>query len=909
MPQTYPDGTTAGGGKYVMRGGQWYPVNTGPVVVGSPDPTQPFKAPKADADIRNTQANTERTLAELDKLRDRRPAPPPGYRYTSDAKDAPLEPIPGGPKTGAADNPNTAAVRAQALQAYNAARLLSDQIVTMRDKFKAGPGSTSGLSGIADYFGGPANNAFDNAANAARGNVGTTLGFTGGQLNTATEAAMNVGPYLPSSWDYDANALDKMTQLEALRDKSIRQSIQVLGGIPDANGNITPVPQGVDPVEFAKKMWSSAPAGAPAPPGAPLILPPGGGGNSGGGPTPYAGPGPVADLNASGSTGSNVIGTGMNSVPNPQGEALYKEFLGLWAAGASDDTIRRWSQKIYGNVNPDVEAALTARKQGKKINFYPGQGLLTKDVDANLSRNPLDGLVADSASSPFGTFAVNFGNEATIGAPQWLAGKAGGNPDLTNIRFDTMNARNPNAAALGQLAGGAAGASLAELAAIRAAKAFGLGAKAVETWAPRVGDTVYGGVRGATGNPDNPGTGALLGGFSGLAGGMAGRAGVRAVGGAFRGIQNEAIRELGFRGIPLTTGQILGKSGIVGSAIKGIEDRLTSLPVVGDLIKSRRIEGLEGFNRSAFGDARQPIGAPPNYTIRAPGIDALDDDIGAAYRKALDGVNVTADAPFGADYGAAIRAGRALPEPMRGNAEFTLDTRVGNSFAPNGDLSGNNFQQSLRGLRGDISDNITSAYGKDFRNVAGQAEDALTGLVERQAPSVMPQYNAANQAYRLKEVLRSAVDRARNGSKSGELEVFTPSQLSDAAAANSRRFGNTQGTTKQPFYSLTRAGQDVLPSTVPDSGTAGRWATLALPTALGGAGYGLDQTGATDKATKAGIALGALLSLGGTRRAQRLFQTLLVDRPDAAIRIGDQIYSRQALGGIFGAPMMLDAQR
>jgi hypothetical protein len=899
MPQSYTEGQRllgSDGQIYIVRGGvptlEGGSTDVSRIVAPSPvriakEAQDRARQDEADARARRDQSSQEE--------KDRRAALEWQATHNPD----------GSKKADPADanNPQTAAVRSAALQKYNAARQLNGQIANMREKFKAGPGSTSGIWGIEDYFGGPANNAFDTAANAARGNVGTTLGFTGGQLNTDSEAKRNIGPYIPQSSDWDATALDKIAQLEGLRDTAIRDSIQVLGGIPDANGNVAPIPQGADPLEYAKKTWGTiAAAPSSGQGGPPSILPPGGG-NSGG-PAPYAGPGPVAPLSASGATGANVVGTGQNAVPNPEGEALYNDYLKLWGANADDATIREWSKKIYGAVNPDVEAALQARREGKNINFYPGDGLLTKNVGADTGAA---GAVADTSASPTGTFAANFGNAAGAGIPQWLAGKVGGNPDLTDIRFDTMNATNPNAAVTGQLAGGAAGSGAAELGALRAAAAFGRGAE----WAPRIADTAYGAASGATGNPDNP-YAALLGGGIGFAGGVGGRAAARGTGAAFRGVRNEAVRELSARGIPMTTGQILGNSGRVGAAIKGIEDRLTGIPIVGDMVNARRREGFNGFNRAAFNEARQPIGAAPRDMIRAPGVEALGQDVSAGYGRALDGVNVTADNPFVTDMTAALRAGTALPDPMAGRANYTLNTRVGNSFSPTGDLSGTNFQQSLRGLRRDARAVRSEPYGHDFGEVTGQAEDALSGLLDRQAPGVVPQYEAANRANSLYETVRAAVDKARNGSRSGETDVFTPSQLSDAASASARRFGNSQGTTRQPFYDLTRAGQDVLPSSVPDSGTAGRLLlSAALPAALGGGvGEGADLlSGGDGGGLTKGLAVGALLAAGGSRRGQQLLQTILLDRPDALVRIGNKINSRQALGGVLGAPLLLEAQR
>lgn len=267
--------------------------------------------------------------------------------------------------------------------------------------------------------------------------------------------------------------------------------------------------------------------------GAPTVRPPSSGGDQGG-PAPYAGPGPVSDLGASGSTGQNVVGTGFNAVPNPEGQALYKEYLGLWGAKAPDDTIRKWAQKVYAQ-NPaamqDVEAALKARSQGKKINFYAADGLLTKNVP---STDGLAGQIADTAgSTAVGAYFANAGNEVIPGLAQNLARRVqGGDPNLTDIRWDTMNAAHPVASTLGRLTGGGLGSFAGEGLATRGLSAIpnlyrGLQgadrAAAIAPWGARLGDTVYGGVSGAASNPDNPVVGALVGSVAGLGGGVLGR--------------------------------------------------------------------------------------------------------------------------------------------------------------------------------------------------------------------------------------------------------------------------------------------------------------------------------------------------------------------------------------------------
>lgn len=651
----------------------------------------------------------------------------------------------------------------------------------------------------------------------------------------------------------------------------------------------------------------------------PTIRPPGGGG---GGPAPYAGNGPMPDLSASDSTGATVIGNGYNAVPNPEGQALYKQYLGLWAANASDNTIRKWSQKVYAqnaNAMQDVEAALKARSQGKKINFYPSDGLLTKNVPAN---GGVMGTIADTAASPFGTFAANAGNQVGAGIPQYLAGKASGNRDLTDIRFDTMNAQNPNAAVLGQLTGGAGGALLGEGLAGRIISKLPFvykgmqgaeRAAAIAPWGARGGDALYGGVSGATSNPDNPLIGGTEGAAFGLGGGMAGRGVTRAVGNSLTGVTNSGVNYLNRAGIPLTFGQTVSGSGFLGKAIKGTEDAFTSLPVVGDILAYARNRGIKKFNNAAFKEALGPITKDVPPTIREQGIEMGLGKVGDAFDNALNGQNITIPLGRNDPFMQAVTAGAGS---KTGSDQF-IDV-LGRNIAPianKGTISGREFQQLDRSIDGYTRKFDTLANGTPvvpaqpgyepvagaFRSMSGAMDDA----VRTSNPALVPQYDAAKSAFRNTMILKDAVNRARGGGASGESGVFMPSQLSDAAAANSRIFGGTQGTTNQPFFELTRAAQNIMPSKLADSGTARR---LAVNGALFGAGGGAYAYGGEDAQGAAGdtaMTLGGL-SLAMSPAGQRILRAMVLKRPDFVRRLGTTTLNNAApYGGMFGAPIAL----
>ena len=139
----------------------------------------------------------------------------------------------------------TPAARSEAIGNLQAAMDMTPMIGELEQRYKEGPGATSGIQGLLDFL--PfreENQRFDSAANKFRGAIKKTQGFTGGEGNTATEAQMNIGAYIPSSWQRDGTIRDNIGALKRERDKSFRTNIATLGGFPDSGGNVTPVPAG-----------------------------------------------------------------------------------------------------------------------------------------------------------------------------------------------------------------------------------------------------------------------------------------------------------------------------------------------------------------------------------------------------------------------------------------------------------------------------------------------------------------------------------------------------------------------------------------------------------------------------------------------------------------------------------------
>jgi hypothetical protein len=591
-------------------------------------------------------------------------------------------------------------------------------------------------------------------------------------------------------------------------------------------------------------------------------------------------------------------------VPDPQANALLD---GLLRSGASDEQINA-ALKAVGHepVNPTQTAAARAY-MAKHPDYKGGFGAATKTENQTLwnraTASPLGVGVGSAADAGLAGFTDEIG--AGIGALTGQ-GKYSDLLDNLNAKKESAFATNPRAHFLGTLAGTATGAAGLESGLGSVASKLGeyglerglgtVGARAAfrsgrALSSPVAADALYGGLYGAgEGNDDRTG-GAILGATFGAGGGMFGRSVARGASNAVRGVKDEAVRYLNDAGVPLTVGQVLG------GFSKKFENSFSS---VNPQIAERYIEGMQGFNKAGFDQGLDVIGAKVGQT-GAQGVADARNAVSGVYRNTLDPLSFHVDPQFGADYTNTALRGAELPRTMARNAQDTLRMRIQDNVGPDGIMNGNDFQQSLRGLRQDSASFLKNdtPYATDFDAVSRQGQDALRGMVNRQAPGALDAFDAANAANRNVSVLKDAVHRARNGTRTGETDLFAPSQLSDAAAANARRYGGTEGTPDQPFFDLTRAGQKVLPNTVPDSGTAPRMlyalgAHSALNGLTAGAGAGVGFLGGntkegTEVGTGAGLTMGALLALGGTKTGQRVLTKMLLDRPDWAEPVADRI--------------------
>jgi hypothetical protein len=340
-----------------------------------------------------------------------------------------------------------------------------------------------------------------------------------------------------------------------------------------------------------------------------------------------------------------------------------------------------------------------------------------------------------------------------------------------------------------------------------------------------------------------------------------------------------AVKKLIGEGVNLTPGQMMG------GVAQRLEDKLTSVPLLGDIIQSSRIKGIEEFNKAAYRRALEPIGGKvPESTGRA-GMESVKNQLSNAYDDLLPKLTYKPDNIL-------LNNLTNLQKEITGitpeNAKKVSDTVfdvISSRIDKNGEIKGEVFkvvEEKLGGLAKTYkasADADQKLMGDAYATALGELRQNLT----RNNPQFAEQLNKINTGFANFARLRSA------GSMANTQEMFTPSQLAAAVKAADKSSGKgATATGKALMQDLSDAGAQVLPSTIPDTGTAGRAAiNSALGALLGGGGAYTAQTNPVATGTAALLASAAAAPYApGVRN---LVTMLGGKRPEAIQKLADLI--------------------
>lgn len=319
-----------------------------------------------------------------------------------------------------------------------------------------------------------------------------------------------------------------------------------------------------------------------------------------------------------------------------------------------------------------------------------------------------------------------------------------------------------------------------------------------------------------------------IGALSSVVGGKA----LQSLGGLAKGVTDKGAKMLHQAGVPLTLGQIgRAANNLPGKIVSGIEDRVSGLPIIGDVINSAKDRGITALN-TALGNRilanvgeKVAKGTEPGHAM----IDAVQSKLSSRYSKLVPNLKGVIDQETAEGFTAARDlADQASRGPQLAKVvERVFGKRLDDPQIEGATLSG----QKLK----DAESELTRLYSK-YKNAQGDeglygeainmVRQTLRDTVMRSNPANATELAGLNKAWAQLKTLRDAVRAGSDRSKATGL-------VSPGAAL--------RVTARQGYRDpLLESATQILPDRVPDSGTAGRVA-LSVLAGTGAAGaVGLD---------------------------------------------------------------------
>lgn len=286
---------------------------------------------------------------------------------------------------------------------------------------------------------------------------------------------------------------------------------------------------------------------------------------------------------------------------------------------------------------------------------------------------------------------------------------------------------------------------------------------------------------------------------------------------------NPDVLKLKAEGVTPTIGQALG------GRMNAAEEKLMSIPVLGDAISSARTASREQFNNAAINRAVAPIGARVEGTGQAA-VKEAGDLLSATYDRAKSMLG-----GFPIDQQAAQQLGnlRAMARSgLEGRERKTVE-KYFSDYLQKPALTAESFKELDSKLTADIArySKSSDAYQQKVGDALAEVQKIITDNAKRANPKAAELFNKADAGWAQLVRIEGASKAAHNSGG-----VFTPAQLNMAikGADNSVRDRATARGTAL-MQDLGQAGQNVLGNKVPNSGTFDRGAMGAAT--LGGSAY------------------------------------------------------------------------
>lgn len=341
-------------------------------------------------------------------------------------------------------------------------------------------------------------------------------------------------------------------------------------------------------------------------------------------------------------------------------------------------------------------------------------------------------------------------------------------------------------------------------------------------------------------------------------------------------------------GVTPTPGQIMG------GALQRAEEKMTSIPIVGDAIAYAQRRGVDELNRAAYARALNPIGGQVPRSVGRDAVASVKSQLGEAYDALLPQMGFSADNVFQGRMAQLTSMVNSLPRREARQFDSIIKREVTDRLTGSGLASGETLKtiESQLGKEVKKFSGSTDAYQKSLSDALKEAQAVLRETIKRQNPRFSSELESINRGYANYARIRDAA--SRQGSADG---VFTPAQLAAAVRAGDKTVGKGGYATGQAYMQdLSDAGKNVLAQKYPDSGTAGR---LLGGIAAGGGAFAIHPLAAM---------AGGLATLPYLPGGRQVTAALLARRPEQAALIAQQLRKLPVAPSALVANQVLQAQ-
>lgn len=347
-----------------------------------------------------------------------------------------------------------------------------------------------------------------------------------------------------------------------------------------------------------------------------------------------------------------------------------------------------------------------------------------------------------------------------------------------------------------------------------------------------------------------------------------------------------------------TIGQLMSDVPLVGGALREGEKKMSSVPILGDIMASGVRNTFSGFNKAMANKALAPLGISVPDNVKAghetnqfikQAIENSYDDIANNNVFHTNRIDVNG-------HNAAGRLQNALDQVVPFIPSYADELKkdvIKNIINPirKGNLIGGGDYRSMEKYLGN---NANKAFERGEEDLGFAYENVLKHLraeMAAQNPAVAQQIKNTHEAFKNHRVLETAA--SRRGADEG---VYTPDQFKSAVQQAAGKSQTASGLGR--FAGEATTAQNVMGGTVPNSGTADRamWQKIAMGIGAPAAtGVGLPAAGAL--AVKGLVGSAAYSPLG-----MKVLTNIATKRPQMVQNMSPYVSGGlSALGGVNAA--------